>query len=186
MLPALSIITDLSTTPIALSSPVSPIVTVKTAVPFSLAVPQVCHHVQIVPTSPCRIWLNEIVWAAERTPDVAHNWLTQFTALGGSGYKTISRIEAAYSSTADVTLTITSYDGQSPAVITLPSTGGVYQKTLVTLTFNKGQLYSFGLVSSAFFQVYGEEWVVWVNDWGSTAPRPYQKLGGMFSDQAAL
>ncbi len=68
-------------------------------------------------------------------------WKNQGTGFNIPGYKHIPRILYAYKATAPVTLTITVYDGTDPAVITLPSTGGAYRKTLFWLTPNKGMLY---------------------------------------------
>ena len=68
-------------------------------------------------------------------------WKNQGTAFGLSGYKHIPWLLIAYRASAPVTLTITVYDGTAPAVLTLPSTGGAYQKTLFWLTFNKAMLY---------------------------------------------
>lgn len=68
-------------------------------------------------------------------------WKNQGTTFGIEGYKHLRQILFAYKSTVPVTLTITVFDGVSPSPVTLPSTGGAYQKALFSLTFNKGMLY---------------------------------------------
>ena len=158
----------------------------KTAVPFSFS-PIIGHEFQLNPLAPCRYWDDEIVWIWEETPELAAVWITQWTALGSKGYKSIPRIEAAYASTQSVTLTITSYDGQSPVALTLPATGGVMQRVLLTLSFNKGQLYQFQLTSSAPFQVFANDFIVHVYDWGRQGEmRAYNNLGAEFGDKARI
>jgi hypothetical protein len=158
----------------------------KTAVPFSFS-PIIGHEFQLNPLAPCRYWDDEIVWIWEETPELAAVWITQWTALGSKGYKSIPRIEAAYASTQSVTLTITSYDGQSPVALTLPATGVVMQRVLLTLSFNKGQLYQFQLTSPAPFQVFANDFIVHVYDWGRQGEmRAYNNLGAEFGDKARI
>jgi hypothetical protein len=158
----------------------------KTAVPFSFS-PIIGHEFQLNPLAPCRYWDDEIVWIWEETPELAAVWITQWTALGSKGYKSLPRIEAAYASTQSVTFTITSYDGQSPVALTLPATGGVMQRVLLTLSFNKGQLYQFQLTSSAAFQVFANDFIVHVYDWGRQGEmRAYNNLGAEFGDKARI
>jgi len=184
--PALSLLTDTGLT-IALVATVTPLANVKTGVAYSLATPVVCHQVQILPTSPCRVWLNEIQWFAEATSELASTWTTQWTALGGKGYKTIPRIEPSYSSTAAVALVVSSFDGKSPQTLTLPATSGVTEKILLTLTFNKGTLYRFSATSAATFQIFQEDSAVYVYDWGRGGEaRLYNLLGAPFGDKARI
>ena len=104
---------------VALSHPLSapPSANVKTPVPFSLNTPLVCHQVQLLPQGPCRIWDKEIRWVAQPTAELSCTWKTQPTAHGQKGYHFIGRIEAAYASTQDVTLTMVAFDGTSPEPI---------------------------------------------------------------------
>jgi hypothetical protein len=62
--------------------------------------------------------------------------------------------------------TITATDGQSPAVVTLPSSGGAYKKQLFVLTANKGVLYNFQAASAAKFQLFLGDSEVRVGQWG--------------------
>jgi hypothetical protein len=94
-------------------------------------------------------------------------WKNQGTTFGMMGYKHIWQILFAYKSTAPVTLTITVYDGTSPAVITLPSTAGAYQKTLFKPTFNKGMLYFITAdCADAEWQPYLSDSEFYVGQWG--------------------
>jgi hypothetical protein len=183
---SLNLLTDTGLT-IPLMATVQPLANIKTGVPYSLATPVVCHQVQILPSKPCRIWLGEIQWIAEPTPELASTWTTQWSALGGKGYKHIPRIEAAYSSSADVTLLVQSYDGKSPRSLTLPASGGTQAKILLTLSLNKGQLYRFSATSSAPFQMFQNDFIIWVADWGrGKGMRAYRNLGAEFGDGARI
>jgi hypothetical protein len=185
--PQLSIRTDLNATPIPLTAIRTPLANVKTPIPFSLATPVICHQAQIVRGAICRLWLDEVQWIAEATPEMALTWATQPTAHGQSGYHSILRIEASYSANAAVNLAIAVFDGTAPAAILLPSTGGVKQRVLLTPTFNKAQLFTYSATSEDAFQIYLSEWVIWVAGWGRKGLAvPYRMLGGKFSDQAAL
>ena len=184
--PNLKLRTDANNTLITLRPTVNPQFNVKTGVPYSLDTPVVCHQVQIVPQEPCRVWWTQIEWKAQATPELAQTWITQFTGFGIKGYKHIPRIEAAYSSTELVTLTVESFDGQSPQVIELGGTNGVYQRYLRTLTFNKGQLYRFSAVSEAPFQIFYEDFIVWVCEWGRQGLGVPVRLGAEFGDQMPI
>lgn len=159
----------------------------KTPVPFSWT-PFIGHEVQLIPSGPVRIWVDEIVWVFEPTPEVAAKWITQWTALGSKGYKTVPRIEFAYASNSNVTLTVESFDGASANNVTLPSTSGVMNKVLVTPTFNKGTLYRLSATSNNNdLQVYQNDCIVFRADWGRLEEMyPYKLLGRDFGDQARI
>jgi hypothetical protein len=99
-------------------------------------------------------------------PIQVFTWATQVTSFGMDGYMHIREILACYKSTADVTLTIDAYDGNDPAVVTLPSTGGVVAKIIIPVTFNKGLLYSFSGASIEPWAPYFDSWEVHVGQWG--------------------
>ena len=84
-------------------------------------------------------------------------WQTLGTSFGMQGYGHIPQVSMAYISTADVTLQITSYDGQSPAAIILPTSNGIYVKKVFRVSANKGQLYAFSGTSTAPFQFFLED-----------------------------
>lgn len=154
---------------------------------YTFATPFSAHSVRDEPQDlvPWRKFRIEYVF--EPTPESGTTWETQFTAHGLSGFHHIGRIEAAYSALADVTLTITAYDGTSPAAITLPATTGVYRKLLVHPTFNKGQLFKYSAVSSQPFQIYLNDWIVWLGEWNrQSAYLAYRLLGGSFGDNAKV
>lgn len=158
----------------------------KTAVPFSFT-PIVGHEFQIVPLQPLRYWPDEIVPHWQPTPELAKNWITQWTAFGIKGFKHIPRIEPSYQAQADVTLTIEVYDGTPPMVITLPATNGVTERLLITTTFNKGQLYRFSATSTGFFQIFENDFMIWVAPWGRLSEMASQNLlGAEFGDKATI
>lgn len=185
-LPRLNLLTDTGLT-IALQTPVTPVANIKTGVPYSLATPVVCHQVQILPDASCRVWLAEIQWMAEPTPELVSTWTTQWTALGIKGFKHIPRIEAAWASAVNVRLTIEAYDGTSPQVITLSGTGNAMARQLITLTMNKGQLYRFSATSAQPFQIFAQDFLIWAAEWGRVTPAtPRNNLGAVFGDGARI
>lgn len=78
-------------------------------------------------------------------------WESVPTTHGMEGYHHIRKLILSYAARAAVTLTITSYDGISPAVITLPSTGGSFVRVEFIPSYNKGMLYTYMLSSSDVF-----------------------------------
>ena len=154
---------------------------------YSFNTPFIAHMVRMEPTDQTYWRFFDVKWIAEPTPEFAETWQTQGTAFGLTGYMHVKQISAAYASTVPITLTITSYDGQSPVPITLPSTGGAYQKITFQLTANKGQLYFFKTSGTTPYQLYLEDWEVMVGGWGRTSPyMRYTNIGGNRGDQARV
>lgn len=116
-------------------------------------------------------------WRNFADPDSVFTWKTSKQTFGLHGYLYCGRLEPTYSSTAPVTLNLTAFDGTSAATMTIPSTGGLTQKILVTPTFNKGQLLSFSATSAQPFQLMPGDSLLWVRQWGSTAPWLLYPLG---------
>ncbi len=100
-------------------------------------------------------------------PIAVFRWKTQGTSFGLLAYFHIRQINFAYRSagTADVTLTITVYDGTSPDPITLPGTSGQLRKVMFPLTFNKGMLYFFEGACDEEWQAYVSECEFYVGEW---------------------
>lgn len=92
-------------------------------------------------------------------------WKTQATSFGWMAYGHLRQWNFTYRSAADVVITITAYDGTSPAPITLPSTGGNVRKTMFPFTFNKGMLYFFEGLSSAEWAPYLSESELYTGAW---------------------
>jgi len=108
-------------------------------------------------------------------PATTIQWQTLGTSFGMQGYGHIGQIAMAYISTADITLQITSYDGQSPLPVTLPNSAGVYVKKLFRVSANKGQLYAFAASSTAPFQFFMEDCEVSVGPWQRQDPYTVMK-----------
>jgi len=152
---------------------------------YSFNTPFIAHLVRIEPTDSIPWRFFDVEWISQPTPEVAETWQAQGTSFGFNGYSHIQRIVGAYAATQPVTLTITSFDGQSPSAITLPSTDGAYQKILQVLTANKGQLYFFKAVSASPFQMYLDDFEIKVGNWGrSDGYLTYKSLGGRRGDEA--
>lgn len=154
---------------------------------YSFDTPFIAHSVRIEPTDLVPWRMFDVEWVTQPTPEIAETWQTQGTSFEMKGYSHIQRIVAAYASTVPITLTITSFDGTSPAPITLPSTNGAYQKLLVVLTFNKGQLYFFKSSGSVPYQLYWKDFEILVGNWGrDSAYLNYNSIGGDRGDRAAI
>jgi hypothetical protein len=97
-----------------------------------------------------------------------------FTTFGTSftlpGYGHIGWVSLAYISNSPITMNITTYDGQSPQTVTLPSTGGQLQKTLFRVSANKGQLFRFAFSSPGQFQIFNDDSDIMVGAWERTGP----------------
>lgn len=116
-------------------------------------------------------------WRNFADPDSVFTWKTSKQTFGLHGYIYCGRLESTYSSTAPVTLNLTAFDGTSAATMTIPSTGGLTQKILVTPTFNKGQLLSFSATSAEPFQLMPGYSLLWVRQWGANTPWLLYPLG---------
>lgn len=155
---------------------------------YSFVTPFIAHLVRDEPASDGVEWRRfGFKWIFQATPEQVRTWHTQATAHGLTGYMHIFQVTVAYAATAPVTLTITSYDGTSPLPITLPATGGAYQKRTFILSFNKGMLYSYQGVSAASWQAFLNDWEILVGGWGRQGSYlNYQTLGGQRGDQARI
>jgi len=139
----------------------------------------------LVLTIPTRLYAWQPSLTVQPAATIAYK--TFGTSFGLDGYKHLRQVALAYVATAPVTLTIGTYDGQSPAVITLPGTGGAYQKTLFPVGPNKGLLYTFQFASAEPFQIFEDdsEYYVgaWLRDAAYAVPR---NLGGREVEGAAI
>jgi hypothetical protein len=116
------------------------------------------------PTTPTQLFLAQPLY--EILPISLYNWQPEGMGFGIKGYKSIWKLLIAYRATAAVTLVITSFDGTAPITVTLPSTGGAYQKLLFTLPANKALLYFLSASCASLWQPYFDEWEIHVAPWG--------------------
>ena len=163
---------------------------------YSFPTPFVAHSIRRESTDsvPWRKFNLQYIW--ERTPEFAFTWKTQRTAHGLSGFHFIARMLIPYAALADVTLTITAFDGTSPAVIILPSTAGVYKKIVVVPTFNKGLLFEYLFNATPIeqcigfngaFQLWENDLEVQVGQWGRGATLTnYPLVGDQRGDLATI
>lgn len=109
------------------------------------------------------------------------------TSFAMRGFGHIGQLALAWVSTAPITLTITATDGQSPAPITLPSSGGAYTKQVIRPTANKGQLYRFSASSAAQFQLFLMDSEMWVGMWNRQGPYEIVRgFGGKVEEEAVV
>ena len=164
----------------------------RTTKPYSFAVPFTAHQVrrESQDSVPYRQFGIEYVW--EETPEFTYTWATQFTNHGLKGFHHVQQIIMTYCSNAPVTLTILVYDGTAPQVVTLASTGGVFQKVVTNLTYNKAMLYSYELQSTVSdstgsFQIWQNQLEIRVGEWGRTTEYiNYNLVGGRSGDSASI
>lgn len=155
--------------------------------PYSFATPFLAHSVRMESLDLVAWRKFGISYIWEPAPEFTYTWKTQRTSHGLSGFHHIQRMIFAYAANGPVTLTVTSFDGTSPAVITLPTTGGVYQKVVIVFTFNKGLLYQYSATSASPFQIWKNDLEVILGMWGrQSAYINYPLLGGERGDEAAI
>lgn len=118
------------------------------------------------------------LWQIQALPDTVYDWRSQWITHGIDGYHHVCRIDAAYVSSANVTLSISANDGTSAANIIMPSTSNNYQRVLFTPTFNKGLLFRYSGHSNNAFQFVLPDWVIWVKPWNATGPYQEYRLIG--------
>lgn len=155
---------------------------------YSFITPFIAHLMRLEPQgSPTQWGLFDIEWIFQATPEAALVWTTQATAHGLRGFQHVRQVSVAYRSAAAVTLTITAYDGTSPAQVTLPSTAGAVQKVTFPLTFNKGTLYTYSFTSAQPFAIYEDDLEVLVGSWGrGDSYTNYPLVGGTRGDHAEV
>lgn len=155
--------------------------------PYSFVTPFLAHSVrrESLDAVAWRKFGISYVWGP--SPEFTYTWITQRTSHGLSGFHFIQRMLFAYASTAAVTLTVTAFDGVSPSVITLPSTGGLYQKVVIIFTFNKGLLFQYSAISTSPFQIWLSALESIIGVWGRNgAFINYPLLGTVGGDKAEI
>jgi hypothetical protein len=157
------------------------------AIAYSFDTPFVAHLVRLEGTGTVP-WKNyRIQWIWQPTPELAKTWTSQPTTHGLGGYHHIKKIVFAYIASAQVTLTLTAYDGTSPSSIVLASTGGASQKLEIIPTFNKGLLFTYSGVSTAGWSPLLAQCEIHVGAWNrSGSYEIYRNLGGEMGDQARV
>lgn len=167
----------------------------ETIVAYSFDTPFFAHLVRDEPASDGVDWRRfGIEWIFQPTPERAYNWETQPTTHGLIGYHHIRKLIFSYYATAAVTLTITctnqpdgTPDGTSPAVITLPSTGGQLRKIEFVPTFNKGMQFAYKGVSTEPWSPLLDKCEIYVGKWERSGDYSiFVNLGSVAGDQARV
>lgn len=155
--------------------------------PYSFATPFLAHSVRRESIDSVSWRKFGITYEWQPSPEFTYTWKTQRTSHGLSGFHHIQRMLFAYASSANVTLTVTAFDGVSPNVITLPSTGGQPQKVVVVFSFNKGLTYQYSAISPSPFQIWKSDLEVVLGPWGRQgAYTNYPLIGGASGDSAEI
>jgi hypothetical protein len=155
---------------------------------FSFPTPFVAHGVRLR-SADSTLWRKfNLQWIFKPYPEIALNWETELTALGGTGWQQMFQINIEYLSTAAITLTFSVDSGNgsiAPAPITIPSSGGVQAKLVLIPTANKWKLLGVKATSSSPFRLFSEGMQFSVKSWGVLGAykmvQPYraaQPIGG--------
>ncbi len=158
--------------------------------------PFLAHDIQLVPQANARIWYGgigqgESAWQYQPFPEMASNWTTEITALGGKGWQFLRYMDIPYLSTSAITITFTVDTGNgsiAPQTIILPSSGGTQTKSFTQLTPNKWKLIGFSATSSARFALWLPDVEVIVRSWGvdNGSFRVEKPFGGLSSPGAQV
>ena len=71
--------------------------------------------------------------------------------------------------------------------LTIPNSGGAYKKTLVMLPPNKGLVYDYQINSTTPFQLWDQDFEIWLKAWDSSGPYINAKLlGSDLGDKAEI
>jgi hypothetical protein len=118
----------------------------------------------------------QIDWQA--IPEQIIGFKTGMLSYGSQSWMTVPWLELAYQSTATVTLTMLTDQGQT-ITLTFPSTSGANAKTFVTFPPNKFKLAGWTMNSAAPFTVYAADSKMLLVEWGGATKRldPFQGWG---------
>jgi hypothetical protein len=140
----------------------------KTPVPFSFP-PFLAHELQWQPTGPVRAWYEEVRWIWEPSPELVTRWKTPPMTHGLSGWLHQRTLWIAYLASAQVIFTRYFSDGTQES-ITLPSTGGVYSKTLFIPAPKKFLAAQYEAISTQPLKVFVNDCEFATRSWGSEGP----------------
>jgi hypothetical protein len=189
----------MTVTPMSVGAPVAPVITLPTAttrqrVPLSVGGIVVVEFLGILlqwtddftaQSSPSRVHLWQPSYVIQPARNIA--WQTFGSSFEFEGFGHIKELILAWVSTAPITLTVTAFDGMSPAVITIPSSGGAYKKQLFTFTANKGLIYNFAATSIAPFQLFLSDSELQAGPWSRQSPYTmFKNFGGRPMDSAVI
>jgi hypothetical protein len=129
--------------------------------------PFVSHSVRLVSSDgvPWAVFHEKLV--GQPWPSQCLNWQAEMTSLGMVGWGHVREMNIAHVSTADLTLILT-FDAWPTITLTIPNSGGVQNKTKVTLPPNKFKLIGLQIFSSAKFRLFADDLELKIKHWGST------------------
>jgi len=145
-------------------------------------VPFVTHNLRIVPQAPIRIFGVRWIWT--KLPEAATRWRTQFTTNGLQGWDSVYDGYISHISTAPLTFTVTPDTG-SVMSVTIPSSGGVFTKTLFQFPTNKFKSCQWEITSTQPARIFLKDLEVHMRQWNGddVIRRPF---GEVTQDGAAI
>jgi hypothetical protein len=115
------------------------------------------------------------------------SWTSFGSSFDLKGYLHLRQMNLAWVSTQPITISTVAYDGTSPAPITIPASGGAYQKALFPFSPNKGMLFNFTASSPAPFQIFNDDSELYVGQWGrADGYTVFRGFGGRTADDAPI
>ncbi len=128
-------------------------------------VPFTAHSARLISTDGVewRVWSSKIVF--QPWPEQTLLWQTEMTALGLTGWGHAREMNIPHVSFADLTLVLT-FDSWPTITLTIPSSGGIQNKTKVTLPPNKFKLMGLKISSTAKFNLFASDMELKVGEWG--------------------
>jgi len=143
-------------------------------VAYSFPEPFIAHQVRVIPDGPLRyseVW--KVRWIWEPVPELARNWITEYTAHQLPGWHSHRSCYTALISTADVLLTVKYDNGlgsiQSQSYI-IPSTNGEWRKPYEVLAPMKSKWTQYRWVSCRPFRLFQKDCEMHVKQWGGNTP----------------
>lgn len=156
----------------------------QTEIAFSCE-PFLAHMVRVVSSDgvPWRLFNTKLVF--QPWPEATLLWQTELTSLGITGWAHAREMNIAHLSTADLTLVLT-FDAWPTITLVIPNSGGVQNKTKITLPPNKWKLMGLQIYSTQKFNLFAADLQLKVKQWGSQGEYQVLRPFGGKSSAGAL
>ena len=127
--------------------------------------PFIAQLVRIIGTDALPWQFYGVRWVFEPAPELATEWCGQSTSTDAPGYVQVRDLVIAHQSTADLSVTL-SYDGAPFPPLTIPNSGGIYQRSYLVLPALKGLSVQPIVTSTQPFRVFKRDSVWRLQSWG--------------------
>ncbi len=147
---------------------------------YSFATPFIAQQIRTIPDIALRyIGPWEIKWIWRPAPELAKNWISQFSSLNLKGYSHIRWTYPCLQS-YDVVRYLLTFDDGTTQLYLIPQTAGMVLKPPVPHQPHKQKLVSFSLTSCLPFRLFIRDSEVRIKEWSSDGPYLVERpFGGM-------